>query len=75
MVALANNSMQVRLAPSLVRANALFKDALRLFDKLAVQVDTIGIDTTGGVVLAKDVVGRLMVVFLHFGIVSLALVG
>lgn len=74
-VALADNSVQVRLAPSLIRADALFENALRLFDELAVQVDAVGVDTAGGVVLPEDVVGSLVVVFLHLGIVGLALVG
>lgn len=74
-VALADNSVQVRLAPSLIRADALFENALRLFDELAVQVDAVGVDTAGGVVLPEDVVGGLVVVFLHLGIVGLALVG
>lgn len=75
MVAFADNRVQVRLAPSLVCADALFENALCFFDELAVQIDAIGIDTAGGVVLTEDVVGRLVVVFLHLGIVGLALVG
>lgn len=74
-VALADNSVQVCLASSLVRADALFENALRLFDELAVEVDAVGVDTAGSVVLAEDVVGRLAVVLLHFGTVSFALVG
>lgn len=74
-VTLADNSVQVRLASSLIRADALFENALRLLDELAVEVDAIGVDTAGSVVLAKDVVGRLAVVLVHFGTVSLALVG
>lgn len=74
-VALADNSVQVRLAPGLIRANALFENALRLFDELSVKVDAVAVDTAGSVVLAKDVVGSLAVVFLHLGIVGLALVG
>lgn len=74
-VTLADNSVQVRLAPGLIRADALLENALRLFDELAVQIDAIGFDTAGGVVLAEDVIGRLVVVFPHLGVVSLALVG
>lgn len=74
-VALADNSVQVRLASSLICADALFENALRLFDELAVEVDAISVDTAGSIVLAEDVVGRLAVVLLHFGPVSLALVG
>jgi hypothetical protein len=74
-VALADDSVQVRLASSLIRADALFENALRLFDELAVQVDAIGVDTAGGVVLAEDVFGCLLVVFIDLGAVSLALVG
>lgn len=74
-VALADNSVQVRLASSLIRADALFENALRLFDELAVEVDAIGVDTARSVVLTEDVVGRLAVVLVHFGTVSLTLVG
>lgn len=75
MVALADDSVQVRLTPSLIRANALLENALRLFDELSVKVDAVGFNAAGGIILAEDVVGRLMVVFLHLGIVGLALVG
>lgn len=74
-VALADNSVQVCLATGLIRANALFENALRLFDELSVKVDAVAVDTAGGIVLAEDVVGSLAVVFLHLGIVGLALVG
>lgn len=74
-VALADNSVQVRLAASLIGPDTLLENALRLFDELAVEVDAIGVDATGGVVLAEDVVRRLVVVFPHLGLVSLALVG
>lgn len=74
-VALADNSMQVCLATGLIRANALFENALRLFDELSVEVDAVAVDSAGGVVLAEDVVGSLAVVLLHLGIVGLALVG
>lgn len=74
-VALADNSVQVCLATGLIRANALLENALRLFDELSVKVDAVTVDTAGGIVLAEDVVGSLAVVFLHLGIVGLALVG
>lgn len=74
-VSFADNGVQMRLTRSLVGANALLEDALGLFDKLAVQIDAVRLDTTGCVVLAEDVLGRLSVVVIHLGSVRLALVG
>jgi hypothetical protein len=65
----------VRLAVGLVGADAFFEDALGLFDELAVEVNAVGIDAAGGVVLAEDKVGCLAVVLVHLAIVRLALVG
>lgn len=75
MVALADDDVQVRLAARLVCADALLENALCFFDELAVEIDAVGVDAAGGVVLAEDVFGGLSVVFLDLGIVRLALVG
>jgi hypothetical protein len=40
-----------------------------------VQVDGVGLDAAWGVVLAEDKVRRLPVVLVHFGVMTLALVG
>lgn len=74
-VALADDGDQVRLAVGLVGADAVLEDALSLLDKLAVQVDRVGLDAPVGVVLAEDEVGGLLVVVVHAGGVRLALVG
>lgn len=74
-VALAGDGVQVWLAAGLVGADALLEDALGLVDKLAVQVDGVGLDLARRVVLAEDVLGRLLVVLVHLGLVPLALVG
>jgi hypothetical protein len=46
---------------------------LILFDKLAVQVDSVARDFSYGVVLAEDELGGLLVVLVGFGCVRLAL--
>lgn len=74
-VALADDGDQVRLAVGLVGADAVLEDAFGLLDELAVQVDRVGLDTPGGIVLAEDEVGGLLVVVVHAGGVCLALVG
>ena len=74
-VALADDGVQVRLAAGLVGADALLEDALRLLDEEPVQVDLVAADLAGGVVLAEDVVGRLLVELVHLAVVHLALVG
>ena len=57
--------MQMRL-PILPRVpNPLLQDALRLLDKLAVQINRIAIHPPHGIVLPKDIIGRLLIVRLH----------
>lgn len=53
-IALAYNDMKMMLSPGLIRPNSLLNNALRLLYKLSVQVDLIGLDTTGGIVLTED---------------------
>ncbi len=55
-------------------ADALLEDAPGLLDELPVQVDGVGADAAGGVVLPEDVLARLAVVLLHLRRVLLALV-
>lgn len=67
--------MQPRL-PSLLRiSDALLYDVLGLIDELAVQIDSIGVYPAGGVILAEDVIGGLLVIGIHLGCVLLALLG
>ena len=73
MVSLADDHVEVRLAILLGIANALLEDLLGFFDKLAVQVDGVAVDFADGVVLAEDELGGLLVVFVGFGCVRLAL--
>lgn len=73
-VALADDDVQVRLAVLLGVADALLEDVLGLLDELAVQVDGVVGDAALRVVLAEDVVRRLLVVLVHLGRVPLALV-
>jgi len=73
-VALADDGVQVRLAPGLVGPDALLEDARRLVGELAVQVDGVLGHAAGRVVLAEDVLGRLPVVVVHGGRMALALV-
>jgi len=53
--------------------NALLEDFLGLFDELAVQVDGVTVDFAHGVVFAEDELGGLLVVFVGFGSMRLAL--
>lgn len=54
-------------------ADALLENLLGFFDKLAVQIDGVAGDLTYSVVLAEDELGSLLVVFVGFGCVGLAL--
>ena len=72
-VSLADDHVEVRLAVLLGVANALLEDLLCLLDELAVQVDGVAVDFADGVVLAEDELGGLLVVFVGFGCVRLAL--
>lgn len=74
-VPLADDGVQVFLAPRPVGADALFEDTLRLLDVLPVQVDAAARHAAGGVVLPEDELGRLAVIVLHLLRVALALVG
>jgi hypothetical protein len=73
-VALADNDMQMGLPRGLGVADALLEDVLGLFDKLAVQVDGVLRNAAGGVVLAEDELGRLLVVLGLLLLVPLAFV-
>lgn len=67
--------MQMILAMRLRVSNALLQNLLRLLDKLAMQIDRIGLDAPVGIVLAENKLGRLLVVFLHLAPVRLAFFG
>jgi hypothetical protein len=72
-VSLADDHVKMRLSVLLGVADALLEDLLGLFDKLAVQVDSVARDFAYGVVFAKDELGGLLVVLVGFGCVRLAL--
>ena len=68
-----DNDMQMRLAVVARVPDALLEDRLGLFNELAVQVDGVARDFADRVVLAEDVLGRLLVVCVGLRGVSLAL--
>lgn len=53
--------------------NALLQNILSLLDKLAMQIDRVGLHAPVGVVLAEDKLRRLLVVFFHLAPMRLAL--
>lgn len=55
--------------------DALFEDLLRLLDKLTVQIDRVGRNSSIGVVLPEDKLGSLLIILLHLATVGLALLG
>lgn len=73
-VALADDNVQVGLPAGAGVADARLQDVLGLLDKLPVQVDGVVGYAARRVVLAEDVLGRLLVVRLHLRRVPLALV-
>ena len=74
-VALADDHMQMRLAPGLGVADARLQDVLGLLDELAVEVDRVIGHPALRIVLAEDVFRRLLVVLVLLGLVLLPLVG
>lgn len=74
-VALADNYVQVPLAPGLGVANAGLENVLGLLDELTVQVDGVLGHALRVVVLPEYVLRGLLIVALHVGAVLLALVG
>jgi hypothetical protein len=72
-VSLADDYVQVRLAALLGVTDALLEDLLGFFDVLAVQVNGIAVYFADGVVFAEDEFGGLLVVFVGFCCVILAL--
>ena len=70
----ADDDVQMGLAARLGVAYPRLEDVLGLLDELPVQVDRVLGDAALGVVLAEDVLGRLLVVLVHLGPVALALV-
>jgi uncharacterized membrane protein YedE/YeeE len=73
MVSLADDHVEVRLAVLLGVANALLKNLLGFFDELAVQVDSVAGDFAHGIVLTENELRGLLVVFVGFGGMRLAL--
>lgn len=63
------------LAVRLSVSYALFQYVLRLLDELTVQIDSVSIDSTHGIVLPKDIVRGLFVILVHHCTVSLSLLG
>lgn len=72
MIPLADNNMQVGLSLLPRGFNPLFEHVFRLLDEQAVQVDGVASHAAGGIVLAENVVARLVVVLRHLGGVLLA---
>lgn len=72
-ISLADDHVEVRLSALLSVADALLEDLLGFFHELAVQVDSVAVDSAHGVVLAEDEFGGLLVVLVGFGCVRLAL--
>jgi hypothetical protein len=72
-VSLADDHVEMRLSVLLGVADALLEDLLGLFDKLAVQVDSVAGDFSYSVVFAEDELRGLLVVLVGFGCVRLAL--
>lgn len=67
--------MQMRL-PVLPRIlDPLLQDLLRLLDILPMQIDRVRRDSSVGVVLAEDKLGRLPVILLHLPAMLLAFLG
>lgn len=66
-ISFADDDMEMCLSCGLRVFDAFFKDILRLFDELPVQVYGVGGDAPFGIVLAKDELGGLFVVGLHLG--------
>lgn len=75
MISLANDDVQMRLAPTPRRANSLLQDVLGLLDVEPVQVHRVRGDAALGVVLTEDIVARLVVVLVHLSGVLLAFLG
>ena len=73
MIALADDNVQMGLTRRLRVPDPFFDDVFGLFDELAMQVDRVGGDAPFSVVLAKDELGRLLVVRSHGCTVRLAL--
>lgn len=66
--------MEVCLSLLLGVADALVENLLGLLDKLTVQVDGVGGNAPGGVVLPEDVLARAPVILVHQRGVFLALI-
>lgn len=65
--------MQMILSMCLGVFDALLQNLLGLLNELSVQIDRVGRDASVGVVLAKDELGRLLVILFHLAAVRLAL--
>lgn len=74
-VALANNDVQVILASTAGSLDAFLEHVFSLLDKETVQVDGVTLDTLARIVLAENVIARLVIVLFHFGGVLLSLFG
>lgn len=74
-ISLANNCMEMLLPARLIRPDALLQNPLRLLDVQPVQIDGIRVHLSRRVVLAEDVLARLAVVVISFGVVLLGFAG
>lgn len=70
-----NIHMQMPLPMTPGIPNPLLKNILRLLNELTVEIDRIRRNPALGVILAKDKLGGLLVVFFHFATVRFALFG
>jgi hypothetical protein len=67
--------MKMILSMRLGILDALFEDFLGLLDKLAVQINRVGLNAPVGIILAEDKLRRLPVVLLHLTAMRLSLLG
>jgi hypothetical protein len=75
MVPLAHNHVEVCLAGRFCVPDPLFENVFGFLHKLAVQVDRVRCDATFGIVLAKDELGGLFVIFVHGSAMRFAFFG
>lgn len=74
-VSLAHNRMEMLLPARLIRPDALLQNALRFIDVQPVQIDGIRVYLSRRVILAEDILARLAVVVVSFGVVLLRFAG
>jgi hypothetical protein len=75
MVPFAHNHVEVCLTGRFCVPDPLFENVFGFLHKLAVQVDRVRCDATFGIVLAKDELGGLFVIFVHGSAMRFAFFG